>query len=471
MPGLKKKTSYGILVLTLSNLSLQLLGFAFRIMLTKLAGTEAIGLNSLVMQIYSVAVSVCISGMNVAVVTLAARVQHHGIGAVRKLASIACGVYLVLFLCIAIPVFAMRNGIANRLIGDSGVSNALILVLCCIFLTGIENMFKSIHIGTGKAPTTAVSELVEQSVRFLFVWLLLKGLTDGSDAARVTAIVSGMVLSEFFSIGTLLISYVKHYMQADNAPQKYEELTIGSYMCILLPATLTGIASTAFESVSTLVLPNRLLIAGYTREGALSAIGMLNGVIAPFVTMPMCYIMAGNNIRLPLLSKAVGEKDCVQIAGIVKEAILSSAAPALLINIPAIPLMQRLISVFFGIMPQQHIVTLLTVKTIIIYFQVTSVMILNAMMKQGRVLLFAVIGELMQLLLIYYLAANPFLHVLGYLISMIIGEGLRLVLNLIAITVSLSEYNKEGTSKNPSQGSEAKKAIIRQALPSRQAAR
>ena len=41
MPGLKKKTSYGILVLTLSNLSLQLLGFAFRIMLTKLAGRGA----------------------------------------------------------------------------------------------------------------------------------------------------------------------------------------------------------------------------------------------------------------------------------------------------------------------------------------------------------------------------------------------------------------------------------------------
>lgn len=60
-------------------------------------------------------------------------------------------------------------------------------------------------------------------------------------------------------------------------------------------------------------------------------------------------------------------------------------------------------------------------------------MVLNAMMKQGLVLAFALIGEFIQLVLIYTLSANPFLHIYGYVIAMIIGECLRLIFNLLAI--------------------------------------
>ena len=70
-----------VITLTLSNIALQALGFVYRMMLADCAGTTALGLQSLVMQIYSIAVSICISGLNVAVITVAARLNAAEVGA------------------------------------------------------------------------------------------------------------------------------------------------------------------------------------------------------------------------------------------------------------------------------------------------------------------------------------------------------------------------------------------------------
>lgn len=419
----------------MSNLILQIIGFIYRMMLTRLVGTEAMGLNSLVMQIYSVAVSVCIPGMSIAIITLCGRLSSSGTYTVKCLVRMAFTVYLVLFTCIAAPIILFRETIAERLIGERGVALTLLLLPICIFLTGIENLFKAVHIGTGKASVTAVSELIEQSARLIFVLILLKNISDGSNTSSVTMIMLGMVLSELFSVGTLAGSYKREYSEIGigGKANMNSNVKLYDYLIILVPATLTGIASTAFESISSLLLPGRLLLSGYFRNTALSAIGVLNGVATPLVTMPFCFVMASNNVRLPEISAAFCCNDKAVLKRLVGSSFMAAATAAFLINLPLLPFLQKLSKYFFGITPNQAIINLLSFKTAIIYFQVTSVMVLNAMMKQGLVLAFALIGEFIQLVLIYVLSANPFLHIYGYVIAMIIGECLRLIFNLLAI--------------------------------------
>lgn len=431
----RKKSSYNILILTASNLVLQIIGFIYRMMLTRLVGTEAMGLNSLVMQIYSVAVSVCIPGMSIAIITLCGRLSSSGTYTVKRLVRMAFMVYLLLFICIAAPIILLRETIAEVLIGEREVAVTLLLLPICIFLTGIENLFKAIHIGTGKASITAVSELIEQSARFVFVLILLKNVSNSSNASSVTVIMLGMVLSELFSVGALAGSYRREYctVEINCKPNMTSNITIYDYLIILIPATLTGIASNAFESASSLLLPSRLLLAGYSRNAALSTIGVLSGVATPLVTMPFCFVMASNNVRLPEISAAFCSNDEVEFKKLISSSFTAAAIAVLLINLPLLPFLQKLSKYFFGITPNQVIINLLSFKTAIIYFQVTSVMVLNAMMKQGLVLAFALIGEFIQLVLIYVLSANPFLHIYGYVIAMILGECLRLIFNLLAI--------------------------------------
>lgn len=430
----------------MSNLVLQIIGFIYRMMLTRLVGTEAIGLNSLIMQIYSVAVSVCIPGMSIAIITLCGRLSSGGAYTVKRLVRMAFMVYLVLFICIAAPIILFRETIAENLIGERGVAVTLLLLPICLFLTGIENLFKAVHIGTGKANVTAVSELIEQIARFIFVLILLKNISDGSNTSSVTMIMLGMVFSELFSVGALAGSYKREYsaIEIGSKANMNFNITLYDYLTVLIPATLTGIASTAFESVSSLLLPSRLLLAGYFRNTALSTIGVLSGVATPLVTIPFCFVTASNNVRLPEISAAFCSNDEAEFKKLVGNSFMAAAIAAFLINLPLLPFLQKLSKCFFGIAPNQVIINLLSLKTAIIYFQVTSVMVLNAMMKQGLVLVFALIGEFMQLVLIYVLSANPFLHIYGYIAAMIFGEFLRLVFNLIAIKREIDMKFKMG---------------------------
>ena len=196
-----------VITLTLSNIALQALGFVYRMMLTDCAGTTALGLQSLVMQIYSIAVSVCISGLNVAVITVAARLNAAGGRGIRTLTRCALLAFCVLFLLSAVPSFILRRSIALRLIGDCKTEGAIPLVLICIFLTGTENILKSVHIAAGRVRTTAFSEITEQTARFFLVWLLLKSFAansafamQGEPSFSVKLIITCMVLSEFVSI-------------------------------------------------------------------------------------------------------------------------------------------------------------------------------------------------------------------------------------------------------------------------------
>lgn len=433
--GAKKR----VLILASSNLLLQLLGFVYRMMLSRLAGSEALGLQSLVMQIYSITVSVCISGLNVAVMTLAARLGGDGVK-LRALTRSALLLFAFLFACAALPIFAFRAGIAEGLIGDKEAQTAIVLVLLCIMLTGIENILKSVHLGSGLVKRPAISELIEQSIRYLLVFLLLKTVSNGTDHGVAALIMLGMLASEFFSVSFLGISFKKSFPTSEKCETKNKnriggtgEKTVKELIKILVPAGLTSVAGTVFASAASLMLPGRLMLAGYTRAQALSAIGILGTVAVPLVFLPMAFAGAVSTVALPSVSAAYSRGDIGGVRAIVKKSILASILAFLLFNVPLLPFFGRLAGALFGSVPTELCFLLLSLKAGVLYMQVSVSAVLNGIMKQKSVLYLAIFGEVSQLLLIHSLAALPQLHIYGYLISMAAGEGARLALSLTVL--------------------------------------
>ena len=427
------------MILASSNLALQLLGFVYRMMLSRLAGSEALGLQSLVMQIYSITVSVCISGLNVAVMTLAARFGGDG-GKLRALTRSALLLFALLFAFAALPIFAFRAGIAESLIGDAEAQTAIVLVLLCILLTGIENVLKSVHLGSGLVKRPAVSELIEQSIRYICVFLLLKTVSNGTDHGVAALIMLGMLASEFFSVSFLGISFKKSFpinrksaVQREKKDGAQGSKTVTELIKILVPAGLTSVAGTVFASAASLMLPGRLMLAGYTRAQALSAIGVLGTVAVPLVFLPMAFAGAVSTVALPSVSSAYSRGDIALVRAIAKRSIGASALAFLFFNVPLLPLFGRLAGALFGSVPTGLCFLLLSLKAGVIYMQISASAVLNGMMKQKSVLLLAIFGEVSQLLLIHSLAALPQLHIYGYLISMAAGEGARLLLSLTVL--------------------------------------
>lgn len=399
--------------------------------LSREAGVIALGMNSLVMQIYGIVVSVCISGLNVSLAALSARTKNDEMG---RLLFAALPVLLALWSAIAAPLFLFRKALADHVLGNRGLYPTLSLMLVCILMTGIENVLKSIHIGSKLVSRSAVSEVLEQGVRFFLVIMLLKNTERSLESETVFLIILGMTISEIVSVTFLFVSYVKYF----GFPKllSLNSGVLSDVVKIAFPATLTSVSSNVFSSAGALMLPSLLTGYGMTAEEALSEIGVMNTAAVPISMLPMAFVGAIAAVIMPEISEKHSKKEdpsrIIGISFLIVMLVGSVSIAALFVF--ADDIAEKL----FGLCIDSSVMRLLNIKAYVIFFQITSVSILNGLMKQKTVLTFAFIGEVYQLIMIMLL--TPVFGLRGYAAGMIIGELLRFVLNIIAVKDEINKW-------------------------------
>ena len=149
---------YAAGVLACGNVLLQVLGFVYRVVLSRFAGAEGLGVYRLVNSVYLVLNAGCLSGVTTACSRLSAACEARGesgrLGAVLQLAFRA---FFALSAACAAVVLLCGGSIAANLLGDGRCARAFPYMLLCLTLTGVENIFKSLFIGLERVQYTACS--------------------------------------------------------------------------------------------------------------------------------------------------------------------------------------------------------------------------------------------------------------------------------------------------------------------------
>lgn len=418
----KRTFLYSAAVLACSNIGLQVLGFLYRIALSRLAGAEGLGVYRLVFSVYIVINSFCLSGVTMACSRLgAAKLAQGKPEQLRALMRIATGVFLCIFTLCAAVIVPFHDYIAHNLLGDDRTAAALPIMLICLFLTGFENIIKALFLGTGRVQYAAASETGEQVIRMLAVVALLAAFGKG-DYGRIAALIMlGMALSECFSAGFLGVLYRKHIACHGRGKVKADAGLLSGTLDIAVPLSLAAVASNIVSSASAVILPARLVCAGLTRSGALSALGVVSGMAGPLITLPVALVGALSAVLVPSITAAQARGDLRRVCALTDKTLAVTG----LIGIPAtaaiVPLSPALARIFFGQAIPLPYMALLGLSAVFSYYQMMTASLLNGIGEQRRAVVAAVCGEVLQLGLTWYLAAKPGLQIYGYLISMVIS--------------------------------------------------
>lgn len=442
MPSLRRlekhSLSYQAVSLALSNLFLHLLGFAYRIALSRAAGAEGMGVYTLVMQAYSMLHAVCLSGMCIAVSALSARLNEQGdTEGIRRLTRLAAAAFLTLFGITAAPVGLFRRFVAGRVLGDPRTENALLMLLLCIFLTGFENVFKAVFQGIRQVRYTIVSEVGEQILRVLLVLTLISRFHNGDHGYAAFLAVLGMTLSELYSVSVLLFSYCKKFVLHPGRARPARAGLKKEVAAIMAPAAATSVTANLFSAAATILFPARLMTAGFSRSAAVSMLGMLSGMAAPVMMLSVPFINALCTVLLPGVSAAQAAGDTAALKRRVKKALTAAGVLAIPVTALLLPFVPMLCSTIFGARIHPTLSLMLAAHTAVTYFLAVSISILNGVGEQKRVLRYAALGESLQLGLIWLLAAVPELNVYGYLFGMITGDSVRLACNLRRVRLAV----------------------------------
>ncbi len=430
---------YRASVLALSNLGLQLLGFLYRIALSHLTGAEGLGVYRLVLSVYMVIYSACLSGITLACSRLsAAKLAEGHPEQLRALLHIAVGIFSIVFALCAALVAPFHEFIAHTLLGDGRTADALPIMLFCLLLTGFENIIKSLFMGIGRVQYAAISEVCEQILRLVIVVTLLS-LYGGADYGRIAALILlGMTLSEIFSVTFLSFLYRKHIRPLGNGhPVRADSQLLHNTLDIALPLSFAAVISNIIGSANAVILPRRLVVAGYTESEAIGALGVISGMSGPLILLPIALIGALTAVLVPHISDAQSRGNPARVQALAQKALTAAG----LIGVPAtaalVPLAPSLARLFFSQALSLPYMMLLGIDAVLTYYQIVAACILNGVGEQRRAVIGAILGESAQLFLTWRLASNAALGIYGYILAMIFSALLVCVLHLYNIHVCI----------------------------------
>lgn len=421
-----RSASYGVVVLTATNIVSQVIGFVYRVFLARLVGAEGIGLFSLVMPAYSVIYSVIISGLTVAVSRLSAGYEAVGnTRAARQLVSRSIYLFFILWSAAAALILPLSDGISVYLLGDARTRTALVLLLPCLLLTGLENIHKNHFYGLKKVHPPALSETVEVTVRTGTVLLLLYVLKPDYEEYAVALIVAGMIACEVVSSALLRHIYKREQRGVSpSGPGLPGRTMLADISRIAIPIGLANLLSNLIGSVNSVMIPARLMASGLTAAESLSAYGVVVGMTMPLLNLPTAFMVGLTLVMVPRLSEdlALGRYASM------RRRVLRTVRTTGLCIIPAMGLLALFGADLARLLFQQETAGAymlpLAVGTVFGCYQGILGGLLSGMGMQRRTAINMVASGLVQLVLTWALAARPPLRVGGFVWAYIIASAL-----------------------------------------------
>ncbi|MBD5132900.1 MAG: oligosaccharide flippase family protein [Clostridiales bacterium] len=299
----------GTLLLTATGLFAQVVGFLYRMLLSRLIGAETMGLYQLVMPVYSMLMSVTAVGLTVAVSTLSAR--YHALGddgAVKSVLRRALRDFFLLAVPLGLAVAALSDPISVYVLGDARTRLGVVLLVPCMLLTGVENLHKHCFYGIGRVRPPAAVETAEQVIRAAAVLLLLAALLPRSAEETVGIIALGMVLCEVFSACALTLLFRRHWRRFPPGPAG-EVVSGRRLISIALPVGATSLLGTLLGSANSVLIPAKLVEGGMTLSEAMSEFGVMCGMTLPMLGLPTGFIGALCLVMVPDLSRRTARGD------------------------------------------------------------------------------------------------------------------------------------------------------------------
>ncbi len=420
----------GALFLTALSAISQLLGFGYRVALSRLVGAEVMGLYQLIMPVYSVIMSLTAVGLVSAVSNLTP--QHLALGN-RRAADQTIATCLELFFLLLLPIGTAvvlgSDAISVYLLGDARTRLGLILLIPCVALTGVENCHKHYFYGSGIVRPPAIVELLEQFVRtFAVIALLLLFLPQYPERV-VGLIVTGMVICEVFSSCTLVILYRKRRGPLTGRGET-GRIRRRRVAAIALPVGLNALLGNLLAAANSALIPQKLVAGGVDRSAAVSQFGVVCGMTMPMLSLPIVFLGALNLVLVPRLSRACALNRPAECRKLVSQAISAVA----LLTLPCMAFMVVVGPDLGRAMFRQDGVGeyLLPLACVMAMSCGTSVLAssLNGVGRQRTVAVISLLGGVVQLGFTLALVPLPGVGMAGYVAGAVVSTALELGLCL-----------------------------------------
>lgn len=318
----------GTVLLTAAGLLSRVIGFFYKIFLSRTIGAEGLGIYQLLFPVMALCFSLTSAGIQTAISKCVA--EESGVPTpARARLYLYCGLLFSVSLSLLLGVFLWNYAtwISAFFLGDLRCAPLLRILAFSYIPCSIHSCINGYYYGLKKSLVPSLSQLAEQCARVGGVYLIYLILQEKGMGITVSAAVWGIFFGEFAG---MLVSL------SAMGCGKWEGSISSSAKALLqmaFPVTANRLFLTLFSGVENLLIPRQLRLFGYTQKEALSIYGILTGMALSVILFPTVLTNSVSVLLLPTISQAKASHNTARIHRAVRATVECCLALGLLCTV------------------------------------------------------------------------------------------------------------------------------------------
>lgn len=290
------------------------LGFFYRIILSRILGPEGLGIYQVSLTVFAVFLTASSSGLPV---TLSRTIsKHRASGSLRgEQAATSAAVFfaLIVSLSFSILLFLFKTPF-SKLFSDPRCADLFYILLIGLSFTSIYSVLRGNFWGRKQFFAYSLVELFEEIVRIFFGVFFLLVLDSAISDVNLAA--GAVLISYLASFCFALIYYIFKGGKFKSPKGEFLPLVKSA-----LPVTAMRTSSSLVNSFISVLFPMRLQAAGASSSRAMSAYGVVYGMVLPVLMIPSSLIGSIALVLVPELSECYYKKEREKLSALVEKAL------------------------------------------------------------------------------------------------------------------------------------------------------
>ncbi len=413
-----------VAVVTVFSISEKLLGFLYRIFMSRTIGSEGIGMYQVALSVFGLLFTLCASGTPITVSRLMTKYKAEN-KPLRVERVISAGLFSTLIFAIPIVlIFFIFNDAFSFVFADERCMHIFLVILPGLIFTSVYSVLRGVFWGNKDFLPYSVIELLEELCMIAVGIILISfsnSVYQGAFRAGVAVLISYLFS---FTLATIVFFVRKNKL-------KNPFLELKTLLASSMPITAMRSANSLAVSLVSIILPMRLIASGVPSQIAMSAFGSAVGQALPILFIPTTLIGSFTLVLVPEISENFYKKNNASLKNDIEKSLKISIFVAC-IFIPIFCALGKEIGLL--LFDSVECGRYLTISAFLMLFMSLSnitTSILNSIGLEKQTLLYYIISGVFMLLSIWFLP--KYLGVYALLVGFTFVYGLSTVLNLILL--------------------------------------
>lgn len=390
-----------IIILLVSGALAKVLGMLGKIIYTRIAGVNVVGLYTMITPTFMLIISICQFSFPISISKISAEEKYDNKSLLKSAYFVGSIISIILIIILLLTSNLIAASLHNKLLAPAILSISAIIPFVMIssvqrgFLHGKEDMLPA-----------SITNVTEEIIKIILILFLLPIAISKGDITSVIFLILFNVVTESSNILFMQKAISKNYIS--NKKGKVNKKIIKEILSISIPTTSVRLIASIGFFLEPIILTNTLLSSGYSPNYITMEYGIINSYIVPLLSIPSFFSISIASALLPNITKAYANKKYDEFnRKLLKLMFLSMLVGAVCLTIILIfpnEILKLVYNVNFGI----NYIYLIGPFFLILYMQPTLSVALQAMNKTNKLFLTSTISVIIKYSTLYVLGKIGF---------------------------------------------------------------